>query len=161
MSGEITWVISKGPSLLGLSLGLGKARLRLVDLSQTLSPNENGVNSNKIQGFINYLDNSWVAKASSQAVDRDFIHALMEGRLEIGRMVGMGDRSYPYRRWNGDFPVTEWEWWLWVNSTIVRRSDHVEGLAPQKMQRYVLISCFTHSVLMLVWGWKAVKRDNL
>jgi len=70
--GERTFVMVKGPSCLGVNLGLEMECLRFLASSQTLSPLAKGVKLRQVQEAITCCMSSWEANASSQVAVRDF-----------------------------------------------------------------------------------------
>ena len=65
-------MIVKGPSCLGVNLGLAMEHFKFLASSQTMSPLVNGVNRWLLHEDMTWQASSWTARASSQVATRDF-----------------------------------------------------------------------------------------
>ena len=89
---------------------------------------------------------SWAACALSHALTSSSSLFSTAGKSVLFVMSGSACGWYPIISWNGDFPVVECGWILWMNSAIGMLSAHEDGFSPQYIRKYVSISWLTHSV---------------
>ena len=95
---ERTLTIVKGPSRLGVNLGLAMECLRFLASSQTLSPLAKRVNPQLLCEDITWQASLWAARASSQIVTRDFRQDSTVGIEELEIKEGRAQGSYPIMR---------------------------------------------------------------
>ena len=136
----------KGPSRLGANLGSTTFLQRFLALSHTLSPILKVVVFPLIWFFMSWRASSWAACASSRALMSSSSLFSMARRSVLLEMSGSAWGWYPIMSWNGDFPVVECGWMLWMNSAIGMLSAHEDGFSPQYIRKYISISWLTHSV---------------
>ena len=91
--------IVKGPSRLGVNLGLAMECLRFLASSQTLSPLAKGENPWLLCEDMTWWASLWVVRASSRAVMRDFRQDSTVGMEESEIKEGRAQGSYPIMRY--------------------------------------------------------------
>ena len=96
--GERTLMIVKGPSHFGVNFGLAIEHLRFLASSPTLLPLAKGVNPRLFCEDMTWRVSSCAARASSQAVMRDFRRDSTVGIEESEIKEGRARGSYPIMR---------------------------------------------------------------
>ena len=98
MIGDKTLMMVKGPSHFRANFGLAIEHLRFLAFSQTLSPLMKGVKSWLLHKDMTWQASSWVARALSQAVTRDFRWASTAEIEELEIKERRAQGSYPIMR---------------------------------------------------------------